>query len=160
MTVAQGREFFAGSRRIAPVLAATADVGLDYLRLGQPLTSLSGGECQRIKLAAHLRGGAPAYVLDEPTSGLHMADVRRLLCVLDRLVDEYAATVLVIEHNLDVVAHADWVVELGPEGGSRGGRVLYQGEPRGLVELGGSPTGVHLRRALGWSEVAAEGRAA
>ncbi|MEN3616060.1 excinuclease ABC subunit UvrA [Plantactinospora sp. ZYX-F-223] len=155
MTVAQGREFFAGNRRIAPVLAAMADVGLDYLRLGQPLTSLSGGECQRIKLATHLHGGAPAYVLDEPTTGLHMADVGRLLGVLDRLVDEYAATVLVIEHNLDVVAHADWVVELGPEGGSRGGRVLYQGEPRGLVERDGSPTGVHLRRALGVAEVTA-----
>ncbi|MDW5330854.1 excinuclease ABC subunit UvrA [Plantactinospora sp. KLBMP9567] len=155
MTVAQGREFFAGNRRIAPVLAAMADVGLDYLRLGQPLTSLSGGECQRIKLATHLHGGAPAYVLDEPTTGLHMADVGRLLGVLDRLVDEYAATVLVIEHNLDVVAHADWVVELGPEGGSRGGRVLYQGEPRGLVEQDGSPTGVHLRRALGVAGVTA-----
>ncbi|MEO3931134.1 excinuclease ABC subunit UvrA [Micromonosporaceae bacterium B7E4] len=155
MTVAQGREFFAGNRRIAPVLAAMADVGLDYLRLGQPLTSLSGGECQRIKLATHLHGGAPAYVLDEPTTGLHMADVGRLLGVLDRLVDEYAATVLVIEHNLDVVAHADWVVELGPEGGSRGGRVLYQGEPRGLVERDGSPTGAHLRRALGDAEVTA-----
>ncbi|WP_248782426.1 ATP-binding cassette domain-containing protein [Saccharothrix syringae] len=148
MTVAQGREFFAKSRKISPVLTALADVGLDYLRLGQPLTSLSGGECQRIKLAGHLHGKHRIYVLDEPTSGLHMADVGRLLDVLDRLVDRYGATVMVIEHNMDVVAHADWVVELGPEGGSRGGRLLYQGEPRGLLEVPGSPTAVYLRDAI------------
>uniref|UniRef100_UPI0031DEF676 excinuclease ABC subunit UvrA n=1 Tax=Saccharothrix mutabilis TaxID=33921 RepID=UPI0031DEF676 len=148
MTVAQGREFFAENRRISPVLTALADVGLDYLRLGQPLTSLSGGECQRIKLAEHLHGKHRTYVLDEPTSGLHMADVGRLLDVLDRLVDRYGATVMVIEHNMDVVAHADWVVELGPEGGSRGGRLLYQGEPRGLLDVPGSPTAAHLRAAI------------
>ncbi|MET0136246.1 MAG: excinuclease ABC subunit UvrA [Kibdelosporangium sp.] len=154
MTVAQGREFFTNNRKIAPLLATLADVGLDYLRLGQPLTSLSGGECQRIKLATHLHGRSTVYVLDEPTTGLHMADVGRLLGVLDRLVDDYGATVLVIEHNLDVIAHADWVVELGPEGGSRGGHLLYEGEPRGLADLD-SPTGGHLRRAVATTATAA-----
>jgi excinuclease UvrABC ATPase subunit len=152
MTVSEGRKFFAANGKVAPVLAAVSDVGLDYLRLGQPLTSLSGGECQRIKLATHLHARKTTYVLDEPTTGLHMADVDRLLGVLDRLVDDYAATVLVIEHNLDVIAHADWVVELGPEGGSRGGRVLYRGEPRGLVDVEGFPPAVHLRQAVADSE--------
>lgn len=147
MTVAQGREFFAGNRKIRPVLTAAGDVGLDYLRLGQPLTSLSGGECQRIKLAAALHARNSIYVLDEPTVGLHMADVARLLAMLDRLVDDYAATVLVIEHNLDVIAHADWVVELGPEGGTRGGQVLFQGTPRDLTNAN-TATGNHLRRAV------------
>ncbi|MEV5502710.1 excinuclease ABC subunit UvrA [Nonomuraea fuscirosea] len=148
LTVAEGREFFAANRKVVPVLTAVGDVGLDYLRLGQPLTSLSGGECQRIKLAGHLSNRSATYVLDEPTSGLHLADVERLLGTLDRLVDSYAATVVVIEHNLDVVAHADWLIELGPEGGSRGGRLLYQGPPAGLLDVAGSPTALHLRQAL------------
>jgi excinuclease UvrABC ATPase subunit len=148
MTVSEGRSFFAANRKITPVLDAVSDVGLDYLRLGQPLTSLSGGECQRIKLATYLHGRHTTYVLDEPTSGLHMADVERLLGTLDRLVDEYSATVLVIEHNLDVIAHADWIIELGPEGGSRGGRLLYQGEPRGLLDVD-SPTAEYLRQSVG-----------
>ncbi len=152
MTVDQGREFFAGNgrrtRRVADVLSAMADVGLGYLRLGQPLPSLSGGEAQRIKLAARLRSGPATYVLDEPTAGLHMADIVRLLGVLDELVDRHGCTVLVVEHNLDVIAHADWVIELGPEGGSRGGRILYQGEPSGLLDARESPTGTHLRLAL------------
>ncbi|MEV5496622.1 excinuclease ABC subunit UvrA [Nonomuraea fuscirosea] len=151
LTVGEGREHFAGNRKIAPVLAAVGDVGLDYLRLGQPLTSLSGGECQRVKLAVHLSGRSTTYVLDEPTSGLHMADVQRLLTTLDRLVEEYAATVVVIEHNLDVIAYADWLVELGPEGGSRGGRLLYQGPATGLLDVPTSPTATYLRRALAGS---------
>ncbi len=159
MTVDEGREFFAGSdrrtRRVSEVLAAMADVGLGYLRLGQPLTSLSGGEAQRIKLAARLRSGPATYVLDEPTTGLHMADIDRLLGVLDDLVDTHGCTVLVIEHNLDVIGHADWVIELGPEGGSRGGRVLYEGVPSGLVDAGDSPTGAHLRLALDHAPVGA-----
>jgi excinuclease UvrABC ATPase subunit len=148
MTVSEGGEFFATNRKVTPVLTALSDVGLDYLRLGQPLTSLSGGECQRIKLATQLHGHSTTYVLDEPTSGLHLADVERLLGTLDRLVDDYAATVVVIEHNLDVIAHADWIVELGPEGGSRGGRLVYHGVPRGLIDVAGSATAVHLRRAV------------
>ncbi len=148
MTVGEGREFFAGNRRVAPVLGALTDVGLEYLRLGQPLTSLSGGESQRIKLATHLHDGRTTYVLDEPTTGLHVTDVERLLGVLDRLVDDRGATVIVVEHDLHVVAHADWVVELGPEGGSRGGRLLHRGTPRELLDVAGSPTGTHLRRAV------------
>jgi excinuclease ABC A subunit len=148
MPVAQAREFFAANPTVVPALAALGDVGLDYLRLGQPMTSLSGGECQRIKLATHLRGPGRTYVLDEPTTGLHLADVERLLATLDRLVDGHGATVVVVEHNLDVVAHADSVVELGPGGGSRGGRLLYQGPPGGLLDVPGSPTGAFLRRAL------------
>jgi excinuclease UvrABC ATPase subunit len=145
-TVGQAREYFAGHRRIAPVLRALVDVGLDYLRLGQPLTSLSGGECQRIKLAARLHRPGAVYVLDEPTTGLHPSDVDRLLDVLDRLVDEHRATVVVIEHSLDVIAHADWVIDLGPGGGSDGGRLLFAGTPAALLDVAGSPTASHLRR--------------
>jgi excinuclease UvrABC ATPase subunit len=148
MTVGEAREFFAGNRAVAPILRAVVDVGLDYLRLGQPLTSLSGGECQRIKLASHLHRRGAVYVLDEPTTGLHMSDVERLLEVLDRLVDERGGTVIVIEHNLDVIAHADWVVDLGPEGGSAGGRILFEGTPAALLDAPGSYTGEHLHRAV------------
>ncbi|MCG8916354.1 excinuclease ABC subunit UvrA [Actinokineospora sp. PR83] len=147
MSVADGLEFFRGSRKVAAVLTAVADVGLDYLRLGQPLTTFSGGECQRVKLATRLHTSGTTYVLDEPTTGLHMADVGRLLGVLDRLVDTYGSTVVVIEHNLDVIGHADWVVELGPEGGRRGGQVVFEGTPRDLCAAG-TATGEHLRRAV------------
>ncbi|MFB9428387.1 ATP-binding cassette domain-containing protein [Streptoalloteichus tenebrarius] len=149
MTVGRALEFFAGNRSVAPILRALADVGLDYLQLGQPLTSLSGGECQRIKLASHLHRRGAVYVMDEPTTGLHMSDVARLLEVLDHLVDERGSTVIVIEHDLDVVAHADWVVDLGPEGGSAGGRLLFQGTPSALLDVPDSHTATHLRRALG-----------
>jgi excinuclease UvrABC ATPase subunit len=148
MTAGEALGFFAAHRTVAPILRAVADVGLEYLRLGQPLPSLSGGECQRIKLASHLHQRGAVYVLDEPTTGLHLSDVGRLLEVLDRLVDERAATVIVIEHNLDVIAHADWVIDLGPGGGSAGGRILFQGPPAGLLDAPGSHTATHLRRAL------------
>ncbi len=148
MTVGEALEFFAGHRPVASILRAVVDVGLDYLRLGQPLTSLSGGECQRIKLAAHLHRQGAIYVLDEPTTGLHMSDVARLLDVLDRLVDERAGTVIVIEHNLDVIAHADWVIDLGPDGGSDGGQIMFQGTPADLLNAPSSHTATHLRRAL------------
>jgi excinuclease UvrABC ATPase subunit len=149
MTVAEARAFFAEHRyrRIASVLDAITDVGLDYLRMGQPLTTLSGGECQRIKLASHLRRSSAVYVFDEPTTGLHMSDVEHLLAVLDRLVDEYGGTVLVVEHNLDVVAHADWVIDLGPEGGTDGGRLMFQGRPADLLEAE-THTATFLRRAV------------
>jgi excinuclease UvrABC ATPase subunit len=135
--------------RIAPVLAALADVGLGYLTLGQPLSTLSGGECQRIKLATELhRSPANAlYVLDEPTTGLHMADVGRLLAILDRLVDQ-DNTVVVIEHNLDVIRRADWIVDLGPGAGHHGGRLLFAGPPAQLVDDPHSITADHLRRSL------------
>lgn len=148
MTVGEAAEFFARRKAIAPILRALVDVGLEYLRLGQPLTSLSGGECQRIKLAAHLHRHGAIYVLDEPTTGLHMSDVARLLDVLDHLVDDRGGTVLVIEHDLDVIAHADWVIDLGPEGGGSGGRILFQGTPADLADTADSHTATHLRQAL------------
>ncbi|MZE68762.1 excinuclease ABC subunit UvrA [Streptomyces sp. SID5789] len=145
MTAGQALDFFAdpGLRRR---LRALHDVGLTYLTLGQPLSTLSGGERQRIKLATRLHRTGAVYVLDEPTTGLHMSDVRGLLALLDRLVDT-GNTVVVVEHNLDVVAHADWVVDLGPDGGRDGGRVIFEGTPRDLLAARGSSTAEHLRRA-------------
>ncbi|MEV7289945.1 excinuclease ABC subunit UvrA [Streptomyces sp. NPDC093252] len=127
-------------------LRALQDVGLTYLTLGQPMSTLSGGERQRIKLATHLHRSGAVYVLDEPTTGLHMSDVDRLLALLDRLVDG-GNTVVVVEHNLEVVAHADWVIDLGPDGGRDGGRVIFEGTPRQLLAARGSFTADHLRRA-------------
>lgn len=129
-------------------LRALHDVGLTYLTLGQPLSTLSGGERQRIKLATQLHRTGTTYVLDEPTTGLHMADVDGLLALLDRLVDA-GNTVVVVEHNLEVVKHADWVIDLGPDGGKHGGRIVFEGTPAELVDAAGSFTADHLRRALG-----------
>ncbi|GHE52450.1 thiamine ABC transporter permease [Streptomyces longispororuber] len=128
-------------------LGALRDVGLTYLTLGQPLSTLSGGERQRIKLATQLHRTGTTYVLDEPTTGLHMADVAGLLALLDRIVDA-GNTVLVVEHNLDVVKHADWVVDLGPDGGKHGGRIVFEGTPRELLAARDSFTAEHLRRAV------------
>src|ERR671922_942163 len=122
-----------------------SDVGLEYLTLGQPLSTLSGGECQRIKLASELHKRGSIYVLDEPTTGLHMSDVGNLLAILTRLVDG-GNTVIVIEHNLDVIRNADWIIDLGPEGGSRGGQVVFTGTPTALLDAPGSLTGEYLRR--------------
>ncbi|HXV94180.1 MAG TPA: excinuclease ABC subunit UvrA [Pseudonocardia sp.] len=145
MTAAQAVEFFAAQRPVRRMLQSVADVGLGYLTLGQPLSSLSGGECQRLKLAGRLHEEGHLYVLDEPTTGLHMSDCGHLLGLLDRLVDG-GSTVIVVEHNLDVVAHADWVIDLGPEGGDAGGRVVFEGPPAELVRAEGSHTGAHLAR--------------
>jgi excinuclease ABC subunit A len=126
------------------------DVGLDYMRLGQPATTLSGGEAQRVKLATELSKvatGRTLYILDEPTTGLHTYDIEKLLQVLQRLVDA-GNTVLVIEHNLDVIKQADWVLDLGPEGGDAGGEVVAQGTPEEVAETPGSHTGEFLRRVL------------
>jgi excinuclease UvrABC ATPase subunit len=146
MTAEQALGFFddAGVRRR---LRALADVGLTYLTLGQPLSTLSGGERQRIKLATRLHRTGAVYVLDEPTTGLHMADVEGLVTLLDRLVDS-GNTVVVVEHNLDVIARADWVIDLGPDGGRAGGEIVFEGTPRQLLEARGSFTGEHLRRAV------------
>lgn len=146
MTADQALGFFqdSGVRRR---LRALRDVGLTYLTLGQPLSTLSGGERQRIKLATRLHRTGAVYVLDEPTTGLHMADVEGLVALLDRLVDS-GNTVVVVEHNLDVVARADWVIDLGPDGGRDGGEILFEGTPRHLLEVEGSFTGEHLRRAV------------
>ena len=148
LTVVEARDFFAKNGRVRRALEVLQGVGLGYLQLGQPLTTLSGGELQRLKLAAHLRDEGDTFILDEPTTGLHMADVENLLQMLDRLVDVHKATVIVIEHNLDVIAHADWIVDLGPEGGSGGGRIVYEGTPAGLLESRDSHTAEFLRRAL------------
>jgi excinuclease ABC subunit A len=132
------------------VLQTLEDVGLGYLKLGQASPTLSGGEAQRIKLSRELARtatGRTLYVLDEPTTGLHFEDIRRLLAVLDRLV-EGGNTVLVIEHNLDVIKCADWVVDLGPEGGSGGGRVLAEGTPEQVARVKESHTGRYLAQAL------------
>jgi len=125
-------------------------VGLGYIRLGQPAPTLSGGEAQRVKLATELSRratGKTLYILDEPTTGLHFEDVRRLLEVLGRLVDQ-GNTVVVIEHNLDVIKCADWIVDLGPEGGDRGGRVVAEGTPEQVAKTQGSYTGEVLRTVL------------
>ncbi len=147
MTAAEAAEFFTEPKP-RRVLRAVNEVGLGYLTLGQPLSSLSGGECQRIKLAGELRKSGSVYVMDEPTTGLHMSDIKHLLAIMDSLV-EGGNTVIVIEHNLDVVKNADWVVDLGPDGGDRGGRVVFEGTPRQLLDATGSFTAEHLRRDLG-----------
>jgi excinuclease UvrABC ATPase subunit len=147
MSVEAARDFFT-ERPVRVMLDRLADVGLGYVSLGQELDTLSGGERQRLKLAIEMSGDTEVYVLDEPTTGLHMQDVENLIGLLERLVDS-GRTVIVIEHNLDVVARADWVIDLGPGAGHDGGRVIFEGPPRELVEGRGSLTGEHLRRRLG-----------
>lgn len=154
MTVEESLEFFKAVPRIARKLQTLQDVGLGYIRLGQPATTLSGGEAQRIKLATELSRrstGKTIYILDEPTTGLHMADVDRLLQVLHRLVDG-GDTVLVIEHNLDVIKTADYLVDLGPEGGNRGGQVLIAGTPEEVAADSSSYTGAFLKGYLNSKE--------
>ena len=130
------------------ILRRLADVGLGYLTLGQPLTTLSGGERQRLKLATHMGEKGGTYVLDEPTSGLHLADVEQLLGLLDRLVDS-GKSVIVIEHHQAVMAHADWIIDLGPGAGHDGGKVVFEGTPAALVAKGSTLTGKHLAAFTG-----------
>ncbi len=146
MTVAQALEFFQ-QREIVRRLQAMSDVGLDYLTLGQPLSTLSGGECQRIKLASELHKKGSIYVMDEPTTGLHMSDITHLLAIMNRLVDG-GNTVIVIEHNLDVIRNADWIIDLGPEGGNKGGRVVFAGTPRDLLNVPESLTSRYLQPSV------------
>jgi excinuclease UvrABC ATPase subunit len=143
MTVEQALEFFE-IKEVVRKLQAMSDVGLGYLKLGQPLSTLSGGECQRIKLASELHKKGSIYVMDEPTTGLHMSDVSHLLAIMNRLVDS-GNTVIVIEHNLDVIRNADWIIDMGPEGGHKGGQVLFEGTPRQLLEAAHSYTSAYLR---------------
>jgi excinuclease ABC subunit A len=150
MSVEEALEFFSKIPKIRRRLQTLHDVGLDYVRLGQPATTLSGGEAQRVKLAAELSKvatGRTLYILDEPTTGLHFADIEKLLEVLQRLVDS-GNTVLVIEHNLDVIKQADWVIDLGPEGGEEGGELIAAGTPEDVAEVDESHTGQFLRRVL------------
>jgi excinuclease ABC subunit A len=151
MSIEEAFPFFESIPKIARRLKTLNDVGLGYVRLGQPATTLSGGEAQRIKLASELSKvatGRTLYILDEPTTGLHFGDVRRLLEVLDRLVDA-GNSVVVIEHDLDVIKSADWVIDLGPEGGDGGGEVIATGTPEQIAETSGSYTGDFLREPLG-----------
>ncbi|HSG86443.1 MAG TPA: excinuclease ABC subunit UvrA [Candidatus Limnocylindrales bacterium] len=152
MSVTEALDFFgAGQARVPAaraVLGRMADVGLGYLRLGQPLTTLSGGERQRLKLAIQMATDGGIYVLDEPTAGLHLADVEHLLGLLDRLVDG-GKSVIVVEHHLAVMAHADWIIDLGPGAGHDGGRIVFEGRPRDLVASRGTLTGQHLADYVG-----------
>ncbi|HYI73873.1 MAG TPA: excinuclease ABC subunit UvrA [Gaiellaceae bacterium] len=157
MSVEEALEFFAKIPKIRRRLQTLHDVGLDYVKLGQPATTLSGGEAQRVKLAAELSKvatGKTLYILDEPTTGLHFADIEKLLEVLQRLVDN-GNTVLVIEHNLDVIKQADWLVDLGPEGGDEGGEVIATGTPEDVAEIEESATGQFLRGVLAGERAAA-----
>jgi excinuclease ABC subunit A len=150
MSVEEALEFFAKIPKLRRKLQTLHDVGLDYVKLGQPATTLSGGEAQRVKLAKELSKiatGRTLYILDEPTTGLHFADIEKLLEVLQRLVDS-GNTVLVIEHNLDVIKQADWIVDLGPEGGEAGGEVIATGTPEQVAEVEESSTGKFLRELL------------
>ncbi len=151
MPIEEGAEFFAAFTPIARHLNTLVDVGLGYVRLGQPATTLSGGEAQRVKLASELQkrsNGRSIYVLDEPTTGLHFEDIRKLLLVLQSLVDK-GNTVITIEHNLDVIKSADWVVDLGPDGGSGGGRIIAAGTPEQVAKAEVSHTGRFLAEVLG-----------
>jgi excinuclease UvrABC ATPase subunit len=150
MPVAEAELFFEEAKLTAAhkILERLKDVGLGYLTLGQPLTTLSGGERQRIKLATHLGEQGGVYILDEPTTGLHLADVENLLGLLDRLVDS-GKSVIVIEHHQAVMAHADWIIDLGPGAGHDGGRIVFEGSPADLVAGGKTLTGEHLAAYLG-----------
>jgi excinuclease ABC subunit A len=150
MSVEEALEFFKNIPKINKKLVTLYDVGLGYIRLGQQATTLSGGEAQRVKLATELSRVSKDrtfYILDEPTTGLHFEDVNLLLAVLQRLVDR-GNTVVVIEHNLDVIKSADWVIDLGPEGGEDGGQLIFSGTPEKLSEYPGSYTGTFLKTAL------------
>lgn len=152
MSVAQAEEFFGGGDAKLPaahkILARLVDVGLGYIKIGQPLTTLSGGERQRLKLATHMGEKGDVYILDEPTTGLHLADVENLLGLLDRLVDS-GKTVIVIEHHQAVMAHADWIIDLGPGAGHDGGRIVFEGTPADLIADRSTLTGKHLAEYVG-----------
>ena len=143
MNVEQALEYFE-LKDVLRKLQAMSDVGLDYLSLGQPLSTLSGGECQRIKLASELHKQGSIYIMDEPTTGLHMSDIGHLMQVINRLVDT-GNTVVVIEHNLHVIKNADWIIDMGPEGGSKGGQVIFEGTPKQLLSAKRSITSEYLR---------------
>jgi excinuclease UvrABC ATPase subunit len=152
MSVTEAEKFFGAGKAHTPaahkIIERLADVGLSYLSLGQPLTTLSGGERQRLKLATHMAEKGGTYVLDEPTTGLHLADVEQLLGLLDRLVDA-GKSVIVIEHHQAVMAHADWIIDLGPGAGHDGGKIVFEGTPADLVAARSTLTGEHLAGYVG-----------
>ena len=150
MTVSEGLEFFKAVPSIKDKLETMNRVGLGYIKIGQQATTLSGGEAQRIKLSKELSKratGKTIYILDEPTTGLHFEDIRKLLEVLDQLVS-YGNTVIVIEHNLDVIKTADWIIDLGPDGGDKGGEIIAQGTPEELININNTYTGQFLKKLL------------
>jgi excinuclease ABC subunit A len=150
MTVEEAQEFFRNIPAIKTKLQTLMEVGLGYIHLGQSATTLSGGEAQRVKLATELSRratGRTLYILDEPTTGLHVDDVSRLLAVLNQLVDK-GNTVLVIEHNLEVIKCADWILDLGPGGGDKGGKLVAEGTPRDVAKIKGSATGQYLKKVV------------
>ncbi len=150
MTVDEAVEFFENLPNIAGKLKTLQEVGLGYIRLGQPATTFSGGEAQRIKLATELARrstGKTLYILDEPTTGLHSADVKRLLSILQQLVDG-GNSMIIIEHNLDVIKSADWIIDMGPEGGQGGGKVVATGTPEQVAKNKNSATGKYLANML------------
>ena len=152
MTVEDAYEFFKNIPKIEPILRILCDVGLTYIKLGQPSTTLSGGEAQRIKLATHLskrQTGKTLFILDEPTTGLHTADVQKLINIIQRL-GEKGNTIVIIEHNLDVIKCADYIIDMGPEGGEAGGTVIAQGTPEQVAEVAESYTGQYLKKVLNW----------
>jgi excinuclease ABC subunit A len=160
MSIEDAAEFFKPIASIHRYLATLVDVGLGYVRLGQPAPTLSGGEAQRVKLASELQKrstGRTIYILDEPTTGLHFEDIRKLLAVINGLVDK-GNTVIVIEHNLDVIKTSDWIVDMGPEGGAGGGSVVATGTPEDVALNTDSYTGHFLAEALGVSRPAPKKR--
>ena len=143
LTIAEAYDFF-DSPKIRRRLQSMLDVGLEYLTLGQPTSTLSGGEVQRVKLASELHRQGQIYVLDEPSTGLHVQDIEKLLALLRRLV-ERGNTVVMVEQSMELIAQADWIIDLGPEGGSGGGTVVFEGTPERLLDCGASKTGRFLR---------------
>ena len=146
LTIEQAMEFFA-EEKVRKPLQSMMDVGLGYMTLGQPTSTLSGGEVQRVKLASELHKEGNIYILDEPTTGLHNRDIEKLLSLLRQLVAQHN-TVVIVEHRLELIAQADWVIDMGPEGGNEGGEVLFCGTPDKLLGCPASKTGQYLRKLL------------
>jgi excinuclease UvrABC ATPase subunit len=146
MTVEEALDFFQ-EKEIVTVLKRLSDVGITYISLGQPLSTLSGGELQRIKLASQLENGGQIYVLDEPSTGLHMTDIKQLIRVMNRLVEQNS-TLIVIEHNLDIICQADWIIDIGPYAGQNGGKIMFTGLPKDLINCPDSLTGKHLKKYI------------
>ena len=146
LTIKQAYDFF-DSAKIRKLLQSMVDVGLEYLTLGQPTSTLSGGEVQRVKLASELHRQGQVYVLDEPSTGLHASDIEKLLALLRKLVDN-GNTVVMVEHRMELIAQADWIIDMGPEGGSGGGEIVFTGTPEDIVEYAPSKTGQYLREMI------------